>query len=426
MTKTKYLLPLLLCFCLCSNAQISPKEYWQDSILAFLHGKNNMQFEITKTSFYDDGTCYTYRPTYFDVSTLRYIGVDSNRFMIYVSRDSLKLVDPYNGNLSYGSRYSDTTFQDTSSEIMFDMYIQIRDAYLDEIHRYAWFYFYPEKRDTLFLNAFYSIQDTVLPEGRYKILGMSYIGGYSRSSDKEEWKAFYDTLHLYCNTDDHLVKTIHKTSSNFPGNSYDFKFTGFSFLSEDRWDSLFNFEHPRYKDFEAYNFQTDPAPSEFGRWCANIQMNDSVQHCPLESSDGETVYLKDLKEWKLLDFWHFGCKACAFFHRDLQKERDSLGYRVLEREGIRLLCINYEGGRTGKFREYAEYFSITDITYASRDISRFISIPHFPYFYLFSPSGELVYRGNLDYAAILKAKQNYEKNPKKQIKKAIQCEHSLY
>ena len=426
MTKTKSLLFLISCICFYSNAQISPKEYWQDSVLPYLHEKNNIQFKISQTVFYDDGTFWKYSPTCFDVAPPRYIGMDSNEFMIYVSKDSLKLVDLYNGNLSYGSRYSDTTVQDTAGEIMFDMYAQIRNSYLHNIQRYAWFYFYPEKRDTLFLDAFYSIRDTVISGIRYKELGLTYLGGYSRHSDKEEWKAFYDTLHLYCNTNDHLVKTIHYASSNFPGGSYDFEFTDFTFHSDNRWDSLFDFNHPRYKDFIAYNFQTDPAPSECGRWCANIQMNDSVRHCPLEASGGETVYLKDFKEWKLLDFWHFGCKACAFFHRDLQKERDSLGYRILEREGIRLFCINYEGGRTGKFCEYAEHFGIPDIAYASRDISRFISIPHFPYFYLFSPSGELVYRGDLDYAAILKAKQNYEKNPKKQIKKAIQCEHSLY
>lgn len=426
MTKTKSLLFLISSICLCSNAQISPKEYWQDSILAFLHEKNNIQFKLIQTTFFEDGTCRKYAPTCFDVTPSRYIGIDSNDFMIHVSKDSLKLVDLINGNLSYGSRYSDTTFQDTTDGIMIDMYVYIRDSYLHDIHRYAWFYFYPEKRDTLFLDAFYSIRDTVLSGIRYKELGMTYLGGYSRTSSEEEWKAFYDTLHLYCSTDDHLVKIIHKTSSHHPGKSDDFEFTDFSFLSDDRWDSLFDFNHSRYKDFKAYNFQTEPAPSEFGTWCANIQIDDSVRHCPLESADGKTVYLQDFQEWRLLDFWHFGCKACVFFHRDLQKERDSLGYRVLEREGIRLFCINYKGGRTGKFCEYAEHYGISDIAYASREISRFISIPHFPYFYLFSPSGELVYRGDLDYAAILKAKQNYEKNPKKQIKKAIRCEHSLF
>ena len=81
---------------------------------------------------------------------------------------------------------------------------------------------------------------------------------------------------------------------------------------------------------------------------------------------------------------------------------------------------------TESVRNYAKELGISDIVYSSRHISRHIAIPYSPYYYLFSPSGELVYRGTMNYKRLLEAKRDYEKHPKKQVWRTVECENTSF
>lgn len=419
----RFLLTLSYGIPLFATAQVSPDAYWRDSVLSCLQGKINLSMQVTY-SFIKDNVLDTFTfSKYFYVSEKSLVSTDSDSYYLLVTPDSLKLVDWETGNLSYGSR--NAAIQDTTQEYYFNLYWNIQDDYCHQVQQYVWFYLFPLRRDSV-RPSFKPLRDTMFNGMTYKILQWNKLGGYIIDDKNNSKTPYYEQIFYYFNPASHWVERV-EVWNDYMEYTQCFDFINLRFLDNPMtFDTLFNFHHSRYKDFKAYNFQIDPAPSEMGRYSENIVMDDSVKECPLMGTNGKSFFLKDCQDWVLLDFWRFPCKACRLFHLDLKKEKDSLGYRILEKEGIRIFCINYETGMTEKYQEYARSCDLSDIAYASRDISRFLNIPHFPYYYLFSPKGELVFRGDLDYEAMLKAKRQYEKNPKKQIKKAIQCEHSLY
>ena len=386
-------------------------------MLASLKEKPDMQFIIissSSTPSYSDTTS-------FDINAKRIVGWKNNHFIMFVSDDSLKMVDYTTESLICGSRYPDKALQDNFGNV-YDMYLQYRNRYLPAV-QHAWYYFFPKSRDTLFTECFHSIKDTTFASECYKELELDYRAGHIRKNNSEEWEPYYDTVRLYVNRHSRLVEKMTVTNSCFPDETLCHTFLGIRTESQGvTLDSLFDFHHPRYKDYESQNFRTNFSKT----YVKKIFLDDSVRQCPLYDIDRKTVCLDGYNRWALLDFWFISCGPCMVFHQQLKKEQDSLGYRILEREGIHIFCINYKSGMTETVRNYAQTYGISDITYTSRDISRHISIPYSPYYYLFSPSGELVYRGVLNYEKLLEAKRQYEKKPKKQVRRAMECENSTY
>ena len=140
-------------------------------------------------------------------------------------------------------------------------------------------------------------------------------------------------------------------------------------------------------------------------------MTNEILSFPLSGADGDTVYLRDEAGWILIEFWTYGCKPCAKFLQTIQDEKNSLGYRRLENEGINIYCINTYGGVTEHMIQYAKTFDAEDIVYSSRQMIA-LDYTFTPTYYLFAPNRDLVYRGyDKDIInTLLKAKRNYKNN----------------
>ncbi len=94
-------------------------------------------------------------------------------------------------------------------------------------------------------------------------------------------------------------------------------------------------------------------------------------------------------------------------------EKDSLPARILEKEGIRILAIEHRSDNLEIIGKVADKTGSGDIIYSAKGIGTAISIPYLGYYYLLSPSKEIVLEtGDCDYDKILKAKREYERNNK--------------
>ena len=89
-------------------------------------------------------------------------------------------------------------------------------------------------------------------------------------------------------------------------------------------------------------------------------------------------------------------------------EKDSLGYRILENEGIKILAIEHNSNNMEIISKRAHKTKSEDIMYSGKGIGITINIPTLGYYYLVSPNKEIVYEtGDLgDYSEILKKIEN--------------------
>lgn len=90
---------------------------------------------------------------------------------------------------------------------------------------------------------------------------------------------------------------------------------------------------------------------------------------------------------------------------------DSLGYRILEKEGVKIIAVNYSSDNTDLITDIGVNTKTSDILYSAKGMNAIISIPTLGYYYLISPNKEIVYETNNlgDYSELLKAKAKYIK-----------------
>lgn len=124
----------------------------------------------------------------------------------------------------------------------------------------------------------------------------------------------------------------------------------------------------------------------------------------------DTTTIKEYDSWILLNFWRFSCGPCLKNMENYKHEKDSLGYRVLENNDIKILAINYESNNMEQLGKLAGKDDSKDIIYSAKGIKQRINLPFQGYYYLISPKKEIVYETSHlgDYSELLKAKAEYE------------------
>lgn len=188
----------------------------------------------------------------------------------------------------------------------------------------------------------------------------------------------------------------------------------------DFFDSVFDFNADRFRNFTIYDEymwsdSTYVKPSN--------TVTDELLKFPMVNLKNDTVFLKDMEGFVLLNLWTFNCPSCLHNLYRYKKQMDSLDYRILEKEGIKILAINYRSNNMDRITEIAQKTSTCDIMYSAKGMGRYISTPYQGYYYLISPSKESIYEtyslgdpmeslGN--YTELLKAKADYEKQHPKQ------------
>ena len=175
-------------------------------------------------------------------------------------------------------------------------------------------------------------------------------------------------------------------------------------------DSVFNFDNPYYDEYTRHS-ETDPPLSRIGT--RNDSIDESLIQFPFIDLQNDTIVLSNTEGWVLLDLWQFGCQPCYQGIKNLQQERDSLGYGMLEQEGIVIIAANAISDNLELINQVAEKCGGQDILYAGKGVFGLLALVNgaFPSYYLISPEKEIIWRSNYlgDYSELLEAKANYEK-----------------
>ena len=184
----------------------------------------------------------------------------------------------------------------------------------------------------------------------------------------------------------------------------------FSFESrKDVIDSIFDAGSRRYMSYTRHNGRSLPCT-----WTRHPiggdTLNSTMLDTPMLNAEGDTSFFRNTKGWRLIDVWIFGCRPCYEQLKRYDNERDSLGYRILEKNGVNIYCINPSSNRIDMLKSIADEFRCGDIIFCSKGMTRRSDFGAAPEYVLVSPANEIVYKSRTlgDYSELLKAKQEYE------------------
>lgn len=260
------------------------------------------------------------------------------------------------------------------------------------------------------------IVDTIVRGCPCKKIVAKHHTSYLWNEETEDYDlpVFYrSTTWINCNTNQiDSVYAYNATDNGFP-KSYKIVLKGIDNENREQYfDSIFNFDNSLYSNYSRHT-ESFPPFSRIGT--PNVEVNDTILNYPIVSLDGDTTSINDADGFLLLNFWGFGCEPCYQNLLEYKKQTDSLGYRILEANDIRILAINYSSDNMDLINKIGEKTATTDIMYSAKGMRRFIRIPIIGYFYLFSPDKHIIYEaGNLnDYSELLKAKADWEKQHQK-------------
>ena len=166
-------------------------------------------------------------------------------------------------------------------------------------------------------------------------------------------------------------------------------------------DSIFNFDNKEYEKYSRYNLAT---PSPY--WSIDTIVTDKLLDFPLVDLMNDTTSLREHEGWILLNFWTFNYESCMKQLERYAQEKDSLGYRIIEKEGVKIMAINYLSNNMKYIEKVAKRFDCDDIIYSGKEIYSVI----YPscYYYLISPDKKVVLTTNKleDYEEILRLISN--------------------
>lgn len=178
-------------------------------------------------------------------------------------------------------------------------------------------------------------------------------------------------------------------------------------------DDVFDLNKAKYRNYSRHDCKNPPLSKAYS---SEKNMTDALLEYPLVDLNGNKSSIAENDGWLLLNFWTINCAPCIQHLKDYKHEKDSLGHRILENEGIRILAINQKSDNMELIGDIAEKTDTRDIMYSGKGIGGTIELPYLGYFYLISPDKEVVYdSSNLgDYSELLKAKADYEKQHQKE------------
>ncbi len=193
----------------------------------------------------------------------------------------------------------------------------------------------------------------------------------------------------FVNDENHFLDSV--CSSEYLNNSlYESctKISNFRFEDETALiDSIFDFSSADYDNFTRHNGHSLPYSMLRSD---NKTMNDDILNYPLVDLNNGTVTIGQCSGWLLLNFWTTTCSPCIKHLQDMGIEKDSLPARILEKEGIRILAIEHRSDNLEIIGKVADKTGSGDIIYSAKGIGTAISIPYLGYYYLLSPSKEIV------------------------------------
>jgi hypothetical protein len=263
-------------------------------------------------------------------------------------------------------------------------------------------------------------KDTIINNLSYKkhtgFTPKFYTKAVSETDETYEYET-YDRIDNYINDVTLLLDSIYQIT--YSTNPYDkskneitFKIYNYDFSNKEKYlDSIFNLNNPEYATFSKHNQDNIPLSRRLSK---NKNINDSILDFPLVSLNNDTIYLRNKGGWTLLNLWTHNCSSCIKNLHNYKHEKDSLGYRILEKEGIEILAINYSTDNMDILENMADKTNSNDIIYSAKGLNAHLNIPYLGYYYLIPPDKKVVFKDYKlgDYSELLKAKEEYENKNK--------------
>ncbi len=253
---------------------------------------------------------------------------------------------------------------------------------------------------------------------------MDYVGSsvVLRYSTRKPWKdKFYDGVPYENNesivawVDDatgiitRVRRTIHMTSEGTaPADEIvDMRISDISFGKVDIDESLYRKHPSKDTTIAFFNMNKEEfSPSDGIIVSPNEIDLDVLLDGPLINASLDTTILRGIEGWVLVDIIGFHCAPCIQFTRQMEKERQELGYRRLEHEGIKVMCVIPHCTDTATFTAFVERHKISDIAYSAPALDGLVK--YVPDYILLSPDKQIAFRGSSlgkEYEKLLKAKK---------------------
>lgn len=231
--------------------------------------------------------------------------------------------------------------------------------------------------------ALYKKTDTII---RTKQCLVFYASNFNKKYKKD---AIY-----YVNKTNYELDSVIWMSTGTDGNRYVAKkeiLTDIENFDIKEIENLFNFENPQYSEFTRHDGKNEPYSYAYSE---NEDFSiPKVTGFELQDLNGNKTTIQNEKGWVLLDIWEFGCKGCYAGFKRMGQQIDSIGQTVLEKNGVKVICVNPMSDNMEYIAKVAEKYNVHNLLYAGKSLTTLIAIPSYPSYYLLSPKNEVVKKG---------------------------------
>lgn len=205
-----------------------------------------------------------------------------------------------------------------------------------------------------------------------------------------------ESLRLYVNAATNIMDSAYQEEHGYLSKDY-YTFYDFSYENrQDYIDSIFNYDNKEYEKYSRYDV-ANPEPYH----SLDTIVTDKLLDFPIVDLKNDTTTLREQDGWVLLNFWRCEDSYVDQLERYAQ-EKDSLGYRILENEGVKILAIEPRSNNMEYIKRYAGKYDCEDIIYSAKGIYNAIDATYYNY-YLISPDKKVVYKNwkSEDYGEII-------------------------
>ena len=219
---------------------------------------------------------------------------------------------------------------------------------------------------------------------------MLFNGFDERMIDGEPYNVykFDDKEHrirLYVNAATNIMDSAYSELYQYSSKVY-YSFYDFSFENRQAYiDSIFNFNNKEYEKYSRYDV-ANPEPY----YSLDTIVTDKLLDFPIVDLKNDTTILREQNSWVLLYFWRCEDSHIEQLEKYVQ-EKDSLGYRILENEDVRIMAIEPSSNNMEYIERVADKYDCEDIIYSAKEIYNAIDVLYHKY-YLISPDKKVVYK----------------------------------
>lgn len=386
-----------LIFCQCDikdKINLKASVFWQKNVIVPMHKHKELSIDVYHVRAGNLDNAYSYKL----IKTADYKAYLSEDELAYYFDDTIvKAVDNITNELMTGHVGED--------------FYEIQ--WLQIWHNSTEFFspFFDKKAKYLFSG----IKDSIIDGTKYKI--MQRIKNNTRAYNEKTGKYDIPMFHVvdyYFNETSKCIDYICATPVDCPENvawKNEFYIKYNYVIDSGLVAKTFDFSSQRYKNHSRHNDDFWPYSKSYSS-TKQSELVKNVLDFPVVSLNNDTTNIGQEEGWLLLDFWFIGCPGCMKWMRSLKNEKDTLGFRILENEGIKIMLINPLSNNFDVLTTLADNYFAKDIMYHAKALGNIFNIRPMPKYILVSPEKQIVYTtGDLsDYSELLKAKKEYEQN----------------